>query len=127
MFKFNVNYFLIAIVLFITEALIAAFMHDNFIRPWFGDYLVVMLIYCFIRAFMAIPVMPAALFVLLLSYGIEMAQYFNVLDVLGLRNSATANLVLGNYFSWTDILAYSLGVATLIAIEKYRHKTLILL
>ena len=37
------------IIVFIIEAIIAVFIHDNFIRPYFGDVLVVVLIYCFIK------------------------------------------------------------------------------
>jgi hypothetical protein len=124
MFNFKKPYFILTVILFAIEALIAAYMHDRFIRPWFGDYLVVMLIYCFIRSFIAAHVKPVALFVLLIAYGIEIAQYYNLLSFLGLQHSTIANLILGNLFSWTDMLAYSLGVITIILVEKYRRPTL---
>ena len=37
--------------LFIVETLIALFVRDAFIRPYMGDILVVILIYCFVRIF----------------------------------------------------------------------------
>ena len=41
MLRFNKTYFLLTILLFCTEVIIALFVHDNFIRPYFGDVLVV--------------------------------------------------------------------------------------
>ena len=41
--------------LFIVETLIALFVRDAFIRPYMGDVLVVILIYCFVRIFITEP------------------------------------------------------------------------
>lgn len=41
--------------LFIVETLIALFLRDAFIRPYMGDVLVVILIYCFVRIFITEP------------------------------------------------------------------------
>lgn len=50
--KFNLKYFLIAVAIFLVEILIATKLKDIFfIRAYLGDVLVVMLMYCFIRAF----------------------------------------------------------------------------
>ena len=74
--KFNSRYFLHAIILFVTEILIAIFAHDPIIRPYVGDVLVVMLIYCAIKAFLITPVVTTAIWVLIFSYVIETLQYF---------------------------------------------------
>ena len=52
MLTFNLKFFLLALLLFIVEVMIALFVHDNFVRPYVGDYLVVMLIYCAVRTFL---------------------------------------------------------------------------
>ena len=51
MLTFNLKYFLFALALFMIEVLIALFVHDSFIRPYLGDFLVVILIYCAVRTF----------------------------------------------------------------------------
>jgi uncharacterized membrane protein len=44
MFRFHKTYFLLAVLLFVIELLIALYLHDRFIRPHVGDFLVV--IFC---------------------------------------------------------------------------------
>ncbi|MES2331017.1 MAG: DUF2809 domain-containing protein [Bacteroidota bacterium] len=118
-FRFNKKYFLLTILLFIIEVLIAVYAHDNFIRPYFGDYLVVMLIYCFWMSFISAPVWIGALITLLFSYAIETLQYFKLVGMLGLQDSKLANTLIGNSFSWNDIVAYTLGVLTILGIEFF--------
>ena len=78
MLKFNPWYFLVACLLFIIEVFIAIYIHDEIIRPFIGDLLVVILIYCAIKAFLNTKLYPTAIFVLLFSFGIETLQYFNI-------------------------------------------------
>ena len=117
-FRFNRLYFTLTLLIFIVEVLIALYLHDDFIRPYVGDFLVVILIYCFVRSFLQAPVVPVALGVLVFSYLVETLQYFNVVKLLGLGHSRLANVVIGNYFTWHDIIAYTLGVGFLILVEK---------
>jgi len=43
--KFNKKFFLLTVFLFIVELYIGFFVQDDFIRPYGGDFLVVILIY----------------------------------------------------------------------------------
>lgn len=65
MFTFSLRYFLLALLFFIIEVLIALYVKDNFVRPYVGDYLVVMLIYCAVRTFIKASPVKTALAVLL--------------------------------------------------------------
>ncbi|MES2852359.1 MAG: DUF2809 domain-containing protein [Bacteroidota bacterium] len=119
MLQFNRTYFAFTIFLFLLETVIALFVHDNFIRPYFGDFLVVMLLYCFLKSFLKVSVWAAAGLVLLFSFAIEIAQYFNMVEKLGLEHYKIAKVVLGNSFAWMDLLAYVLGILAVISIEKF--------
>jgi len=121
-FKFNLKYFYSAIALFITEVLIALYVHDAIIRPYIGDLLVVILIYCFVKSFLNTPLIPTAIGVLLFSFAIETAQYFHIVDLLGLQHSKLARIVIGTSFAWTDLAAYSAGVLLVICTEKLLRK-----
>jgi len=44
--QFHLKYFIATVLLFFVEAVIARYMHDSFIRPFGGDFLVVILMYC---------------------------------------------------------------------------------
>lgn len=117
--RFNRNYFLLTILLFITEVLIALFVRDNFFRPYFGDVLVVILIYCFIKSFFDFAVWKVVLFVAVFSVSIETLQHLNFIGKIGLENSGLAKAVLGNSFSWWDILCYLIGILIVVSLEYF--------
>ena len=121
MLKFQRKYFISTIILFLVEVLIALFVHDNFIRPFLGDVLVVILIYCFIKSFINSPVLITSVAVLLFAYTIEVLQYFNIVKVLGLQNSAVARIIIGTSFEWSDLLAYALGIGLVILLSFYKY------
>lgn len=123
MIRFNKIYFYLTILIFVTEILIALYVHDDLIRPYGGDVLVVILIYCCIRSFLNIPVWIAATFVLLFAFGIEWLQRLNFVARIGLEHSKLANVVLGNSFAWNDIFSYCLGIAIVLVVERMVAKT----
>jgi hypothetical protein len=118
MFSFSKKYFLLTSLLLAIEIFIAAYMHDPFIRPYFGDFLVVILLYCFAKSFINISVWKAAIGVLLFAYLIEMMQYFQLAKLLGLQNSKLARIIIGSSFGWEDILAYTLGIIAVLLLER---------
>lgn len=118
MFRFDKTYFLFALVLFIIEICIAVFVRDSFVRPYVGDYLVVILIYCAVRTVLNAPVINVAIAVLLFSFAIETLQYFHLVDRLGLQNNVVAKTVIGYGFEWLDLVAYSLGIITVLVWER---------
>jgi Protein of unknown function (DUF2809) len=122
MLAFNKNYFGLAVLIFIIEILIALFVRDGFVRPYLGDVLVVILIYCFVKSFLPLPVFPVAILVMAFSFTIEFLQYIHIVDKLGLRKSTLAKTVIGTSFAWNDILAYVAGIAIILLVEKYRPK-----
>jgi hypothetical protein len=119
MFTFRKRYFFVAILLFIVELFIAIYMHDEFLRPYGGDFLVVIFLYCFLRSFINRPVLSVALAVLLLSYIIEVTQHFGLIYKLRWEHSLLAHLVLGSTFKWLDMLAYTLGTALVLVFEEF--------
>jgi hypothetical protein len=122
MLIFNLKYFLLTLILFTTEVLIALFVHDGFIRPYFGDYLVVMLIYCAVKTFLKTSTLKIAAGVLVFSYVVEILQYLHIVDRLGLSGNVIAKTVIGYGFEWWDILAYTLGVITILIVEGQATK-----
>lgn len=126
-FHFHPYYFLATVLLLLIEVLIAIYVDDNFIRPYGGDYLVVILLFCFVKTFLKIPTLWTAAGVLLFAYLIETLQYFDLVGKLGLKHSRIAHILIGNSFAWMDILAYTLGILTIVIayyVEKKRRKTI---
>lgn len=118
--KLDISYLIAATLLLLIEVLIALFMHDALIRPYGGDFLVVLLLYCLVKGFADTPVTKTAISVLLFSYLVELSQYFHFAALIGLQHSRIALLILGSSFSFTDILCYTFGIALIIVIEKIR-------
>jgi hypothetical protein len=120
MFTFNKKYFLATAILFLVEIFIALYVRDKFVRPYAGDFLVVMLLYCFLKSFLRISVKTAAISVLVFAYFIEALQYFNIIGFLGIEDHTLLKIVLGSHFEWADMLAYTLGIFAIFGIEKIR-------
>jgi hypothetical protein len=117
-FRFEKKSFFIALTIFVIEVLIALYISDKFVRPYVGDVLVVILIYYFVKAFVNIPTWPLAISTLLFSYLIETLQYFQFVKLIGLGDNKLANIVIGNYFAWEDLLAYTIGIIIIVIIES---------
>ena len=118
MLHFNKTYFGLTAVLLLIEVVIALFVKDRFIRPYLGDVLVVILIYCFVKSFIKISVYKAALGVLLFAFTIEILQYCSLVEKLKLQHNTVAKTVIGTSFSWEDILAYIAGILIVLIAEK---------
>jgi len=93
-------------------------VHDEIIRPYIGDLLVVILIHCLLRSFLNKSVQSIAISTLLFSYTVEILQYLNIVEILGFKDSKLARILIGTNFSWIDILSYTIGIALVLLIEK---------
>ncbi|MBK8735924.1 MAG: DUF2809 domain-containing protein [Saprospiraceae bacterium] len=118
MLKFNSRYFALALLILVVEILIAIYVHDSFIRPYIGDLLVVIFIYCFLKSFVSLSTSKAALYVLLFSYFVEALQYFRIVQHLGFQRNNLARIIIGTSFDWKDILMYTIGIVTVVIIES---------
>jgi hypothetical protein len=119
----RLKYGLLALLLFGIEVLIALYLHDRIIRPYIGDLLVVILIYCCVKALVNTPVFATALGVLLFAYAVETLQYFHVVDLLGLGHSKLARVIIGSSFEWMDMLAYTLGIGLILILERLAERS----
>ena len=118
MFTFRRNYFWLTLVLLFIEIAIAIFVHDEFIRPYAGDIIAAILVYCFIRAFFKFTVGDAVSGALFFSVLIEALQSINIVQKLGLEDSIIARTALGHHFDWKDLLMYLIGILIAVAVER---------
>jgi len=123
MFRFHLKYFLIFISIFIVEVCIGLFIKDNFIRPYFGDYLVIFLVYYFLLSFINADKNKIALGVLVFAFTVEIIQYFQVLSYYNLEKNRILRIVAGNTFSFEDLIIYTLAFLTIILFNRYDTKT----
>ena len=110
------------ILTFLIEAVIAVFIHDNFIRPYLGDVLIIICVYLFFRTIFLDKFKYLSLYVLILAVLIETLQYFNIAKIIAGDNKLV-NIVLGATFDIKDIICYVIGYAIILIIEKiYRRE-----
>ncbi|MEI8601418.1 DUF2809 domain-containing protein [Shewanella sp. PP-Sp27a-2] len=125
------SFFIYAVLLFLTEVLIALYAPAGFIRGFVGDVLVVILLFCMVRAVVPLAVNSVAnskeegikrLFqtpwlafaVLLFAFAIEFGQYWGLVDKLGLGGNRLARIVIGSHFDPLDLVAYFVGYLILL-------------
>lgn len=117
-FLFNKRYFLAFVFLLVIEVLIAKFVTDSFIRPFFGDYLVMILIYLFSRTWLKGNDSAQIFGVLIFCYSVEIAQKFNLVQILGLEQYRLARIIIGTHYDVSDLAAYSLAALTLLMFKN---------
>jgi len=109
-FRFSLKYFLLTIFIFLTEVLIATKLANIFfVRAYLGDVIVVILLYTFVKSFVKMNDKKLILGILVFSCLVEFAQYFHIAEKLGFRPGSLMYIVIGNSFSWIDILCYAVG------------------
>ena len=110
-----------ALLLLAVEIVIGRYVHDGFVRPYLGDTLVVMLLYCLVRT--VFPTghywLSAAVFAFAVS--VELSQLLPLCDVLHIRN-ALLRVLMGTSFAWADILAYFAGNLLTAGVDFYLWK-----
>ena len=122
--SYRIKYAVACIILLFVEVLIALFIHDNFVRPYLGDVLVVIVLYTAIRIIIPVKYALLPLYLFIFAVGVEILQYFKLVQVLGLQNNSFFRIILGSTFDWKDILCYGVGCAILGVYEwrvRYRR------
>lgn len=114
--KLNKSYFIILLSLLIIEALIAIYLNTGFIRYTFGDFLATILLFSLVRSFIKVNAIKLGILVLVIAFIIEFAQLFGILELLDIQNKLI-RIILGTSFQISDLLAYTLGVITIVIID----------
>ena len=107
--KLRIIYAAAFVLLFLTEVYIGLYVHDRFIRPYFGDVLVVILLCCFVRIFIPKRLRLLPLYIFLFATAVEISQYIGLVKLLGFENNTLISTLMGTSFSWYDIVCYGAG------------------
>ena len=109
------------VVILVVEIIIGIYVRDSLVRPYMGDALVVVLIYCFIRIFIPNGLSQLPLYVLAFACFIEILQYFQLVDVLGISNRIL-RIALGSTFDLKDMVSYAGGYVFILLAEYFLDK-----
>ncbi|WP_280672531.1 MULTISPECIES: DUF2809 domain-containing protein [unclassified Dysgonomonas] len=109
--RFALKPFLIFLLVFVIEVFIALFVRDSFVRPFGGDILVVVMMYYFVKSFIQTKPLYIAVGVLLFAFAVEVGQYFNMIEVLGMQDNKVMRVVIGSSYSTIDLICYTVGAS----------------
>ena len=116
--KRRILFLLIFCVLLAAEVSIALFINDSFVRPYIGDMLVTLLLCCLCRIVVPGKVRLLPLFVFIFAMCVEIGQYFDLVELLGLADNRILSIALGRTFSWMDIVCYGVGCVAAFLLDQ---------
>lgn len=96
------------------EILIALFVHDKFIRPYFGDVLAVVCVYFFARIFLPEKPRFLSVFVTAFAFVVELVQLTPLSEAL----PSPLSVIVGGTFDLKDLACYLVGGAICFFVDK---------
>lgn len=105
------------------EICIALFIHDAFVRPYVGDMLVTLLLCCMFRIAIPDRVRHLPFFIFIFAACVEIGQYFDVVEILGLADNRILSIALGRTFSWLDLICYAVGCMAAFGLDEIIRKS----
>ena len=111
----------IAGVILVTEIYIAVCVKGGFVRHYAGDVLAVILLYALARAIFSVPPSNLPLKIFTFAAALEIAQYFGVVQILGIENKIL-KIMIGGTFDLTDLLCYAAGCILAGVYEKFEKR-----
>jgi len=118
--KKRILYAVATLFLLLIEVIIALYVHDDFIRPYVGDVLVVIVIYTFIRIIVPEKCKLIPLFLFVFAAGVELLQLANIVEILGVADNKFLKILIGSVFDIKDIVCYAVGCVILCMYEWVR-------
>ena len=110
--KKRIPYVIILILLIAVEVVIALTQHNNWLRSYGGDVIVVWAVYCLVQSVIGgkKPVITH-IGVLIFAFLVEFLQYIHIVDIIGLGDIEFFRILIGTSFAVEDLLSYAFGTA----------------
>lgn len=110
-------------LLLIVEVLIALFISGGFIRNYFGDVIVVWVVYCFVKIFLVnADGYITAFGVMIFAFLVEFLQYIHIVEILCLEDITFFRVLIGTSFSVIDLVCYAAGTAVTVILISVKTK-----
>lgn len=119
----RIIYLILSLILFLSEVLIALFIHDTILRPYVGDIIVCVLLYCLIRIFLTEKVKLLPVYIFIFAVAVEILQYFKFVEIIGLGDIPFFRIIMGTSYSNIDIVCYAIGCVIVGIMEIVKHKS----
>lgn len=111
----------VASAILAAEIYIAVCVKGGFVRHYLGDVLAVILLYALARAIFSVPPSNLPLKIFTFAVALEIAQYFGVVQILGIENKIL-KIMIGGTFDLADLLCYAVGCILVDVYEKFEKR-----
>ena len=111
----------VAGVILVAEIYIAVCVKGGFVRHYLGDVLAVILLYALARAIFSVTPSNLPLKIFAFAAALEIAQYFGVVQILGIENKIL-KIMIGGTFDLADLLCYAAGCILAGVYEKFEKR-----
>lgn len=110
-------------VLFAVEIIIGLYVHDQFVRPYIGDMLVVVLLWALVRMIIPFRAVWLSGAIYVFAVLVELSQMIPLVDFLEIENRLI-RILMGTSFAVGDLFAYAAGciVTAIVDIAVFRHR-----
>lgn len=121
--KARLLYLLSFLLLLGVEILIALFVQDDFIRPYIGDMLAVIVLYSLIRIFVPNGVRLLPLYIFVFAAFVELMQLFDFVRIFGMENNRFMRILIGSVFDIKDMICYGVS-CVLLGLYEWKVKSI---
>lgn len=110
-------------VLFAVEIIIGLYVHDQFVRPYIGDMIVVVLLWALVRMIIPFRAVWLSGAIYVFAVLVELSQMIPLVDFLEIENRLI-RVLMGTSFAVGDLFAYAAGciVTAIVDIAVFRHR-----
>lgn len=115
--KKRMIYFTIFAISLLVEIVIGLYIKDDFIRPYMGDVLVIVVLTSFLRLFWLAKPKYLGVYVTFFAIAVEFMQLFHLDRLLHIQGTLLG-VIIGATFDWKDILCYLISGAIFVVCEK---------
>lgn len=118
--RWNRRYATLAAAIAFIELAIACFARDEFVRPYLGDTLAVILLYAAVLAVLELPRARVAVLAFAFACALELGQALQLWALLGLAPDAPLTVILGTFYDPRDLIAYAAALPLIAAQRAFR-------
>ena len=111
--KKRILYIVLLVLIIAVEVVIAFTQHDNWIRDYLGDVIVVWAVYCLVQSVAGGKNNHyiVHLCVLTFAFIVEFLQKIHIVDLIGLGDIKFFRVLIGTSFAVEDLISYAIGTA----------------
>lgn len=111
--KKRLPYIILLVLIIAVEFVIALTQHNNLLRYYGGDVIIVWAVYCLVQSILGGKNNRYIVHigVLIFAFFVEFLQYIHIVELMGLGKIQFFRVLIGTSFAVEDLLSYAIGTA----------------